>query len=350
MHRVNLPWADWRDYHVLDSMSSVRKENSEGSVRTAPSAGVSVSATAGLRLLPVEQLVFASEIVAIGTFRCDVDDPFFPLCGPPSVHTFVFPRTTVSICHEGGRPFTASPNVVTFYNRDQIYSRFRVGPDGDRCDWYTISPSVLTDLVREHDPHVADRPDRPFRFSHGPSDSGSYLQQRLALKHAEEGNPDVLYVEETILNALTTTLEKTYALHKKTASPGSWLPRENDGMIDAVQLLLAKTFRRKLSLTTIASKMGISVFHLCRVFRKQTGVTLHRYRHQLRLRHSLALVADSAGADLTEVALDLGYSSHSHFSFVFRKTFEMTPARFRRAASKRKVKLLQDISLADRST
>lgn len=328
-------------------MKSVRKEISEGSVSNEPRQVEGYAATAGLRLLPAERLVFASEIVAMGTFRCDVDDPFFPHCGPPSVHTFVFPRTAVGICHEGEKPFTATPNVVTFYNRGQIYSRFRVDPAGDRCDWYTIAPSILTELVREHDPHVAERPDRPFRFSHGPSDSAIYLQQRLALVHARQGDPDVFFVEETILDTLTSTLEKTFALHRMKTSHNQWLPRSDAGIVDAVQLLMAKTFRRKLSLTTIASKIGISVFHLCRIFRRHTGLTIHRYRHQLRLRHSLEQVADSAGADLTNVALDLGYSSHSHFSYVFRKTFGMTPAGFRRAASKHNVRLLQNIA-ADR--
>jgi AraC-like DNA-binding protein len=32
--------------------------------------------------------------------------------------------------------------------------------------------------------------------------------------------------------------------------------------------------------------------------------------------------------DLTALALDLGFSSHSHFSAVFRRTFGLTPSRF----------------------
>jgi AraC-like DNA-binding protein len=34
---------------------------------------------------------------------------------------------------------------------------------------------------------------------------------------------------------------------------------------------------------------------------------------------------------LTEVALDLGYSSHSHFSAAFRALFGVTPSSVRRA-------------------
>jgi AraC-like DNA-binding protein len=36
---------------------------------------------------------------------------------------------------------------------------------------------------------------------------------------------------------------------------------------------------------------------------------------------------------LTELALDLGYSSHSHFTDAFRREFGVSPAAFRAGAS-----------------
>jgi AraC family transcriptional regulator len=73
----------------------------------------------------------------------------------------------------------------------------------------------------------------------------------------------------------------------------------------------------------------VSVFHLCRTFRAVTGQTIHAYRTQLRLRAALERV--EYASDLSAVALDLGFSSHSHFTAAFRRAFGVTPSGVRRA-------------------
>jgi len=57
---------------------------------------------------------------------------------------------------------------------------------------------------------------------------------------------------------------------------------------------------------------------------------LHAYRNQLRLRAALESLAERH-ADLTGIALDLGFSSHSHFTETFRRTFGRTPSSVRRS-------------------
>jgi AraC-like DNA-binding protein len=70
------------------------------------------------------------------------------------------------------------------------------------------------------------------------------------------------------------------------------------------------------------------VFHLCRLFRRRTGLTIHAYRHHLRLRNALEPL-EQADADLLALALDLGYSGHSHFTALFRRQFGIVPSRLR---------------------
>ena len=55
---------------------------------------------------------------------------------------------------------------------------------------------------------------------------------------------------------------------------------------------------------------------------------IHRYLTQLRLRSSLERLADGAN-DLTALALELGFSSHSHFTDAFRREFGHAPSRDR---------------------
>ena len=57
-----------------------------------------------------------------------------------------------------------------------------------------------------------------------------------------------------------------------------------------------------------------------------------RYRYQLRLRLARALDLLGRYDDLTMLGLDLGFSSHSHFSAAFKQTYGLTPAEFQRSA------------------
>ena len=61
----------------------------------------------------------------------------------------------------------------------------------------------------------------------------------------------------------------------------------------------------------IAREVGLSAYHVCRLFHRVTGTKLHQYRVRLRLRAALTEVVESA-RPLTDIALDAGFSSHSH--------------------------------------
>ena len=80
----------------------------------------------------------------------------------------------------------------------------------------------------------------------------------------------------------------------------------------------------------VAAGFGVSPFHLSRVFRAETGISLHQYL--LRLRMNQALSRLHAGEPhLSRLALDLGFSSHSHFSATFRRHFGESPHQVRAA-------------------
>jgi AraC-like DNA-binding protein len=77
----------------------------------------------------------------------------------------------------------------------------------------------------------------------------------------------------------------------------------------------------------------VSPVYLTQLFHRLEGVPLYRY--QLRLRLACALDRLAHADDLTALALDLGFTSHSHFSAAFRQTYGVSPSTFRRAARPR---------------
>lgn len=273
-------------------------------------------------LKPVESLLFAGDVAAVGSFRCPASHPLFRDSGPCSSHTFVFPRTITRIRHAEGTSFVGTPNTISFYNRDQRYAREAVS-EIDASDWYVVATDVLLDVVSQYDPSVFDRRARPFRFAQGPSDAHTYVEQRQLFARLERGEAvDRLRVEEQVLSLLDRAVAAAFSVPRRTPSSGA---RDR---AERAKLAVAANATRTATLRELARAAECSPFQLCRDFRAVTGQSITAYRHSLRMRFALERLRDRH-ADLTDLALDLGYSSHSHFTLVFRRTFGITPSRFR---------------------
>jgi AraC-like DNA-binding protein len=72
----------------------------------------------------------------------------------------------------------------------------------------------------------------------------------------------------------------------------------------------------KWGVGSLAKVASLSPFHLCRIFREMVGTSIYDYVLQERLAHSLDAVLDG-GSDLTAIALEAGFASHSHFTARF---------------------------------
>lgn len=79
-------------------------------------------------------------------------------------------------------------------------------------------------------------------------------------------------------------------------------------------------------LDDLAAAAGVTARTAARLFVKETGLTFGQWRQQLRL--LVALQRLGAGASVTQVAPDVGYSDVSSFIAVFRQALGETPARY----------------------
>ena len=281
---------------------------------------------------PLERLLFDGSLVRIGAFRADHRDPRFHDSGPIENHIFVFPRTGVWIQHEGKPAFVADPNVVTFYNRGQVYRRDRITEEGDRCEWFSVAPEALLEAVLQFEQAAGEHPEQPFGMEHGPTEAGAYLRQRRLVQGLLSGRLDRLFVEEAVLGLLDSVLEVYYRTRRGHSLRGPRSEHRSRDLVEAAKSLLAASFRDNVPLARLSSTLGVAPGHLCRIFRRETGTTLHQYRDQLRLRTALEALPELR-VDLTQLALELGYSSHSHFTERFHRAFAMTPSAFRTHAA-----------------
>lgn len=290
----------------------------------------------------MQRILFQTSLLRIGTFRCHPTDPLFEDSGPIGGYLLVFPRTTVKITYAGAAPVVADPTVVMFYNQRQEYRRSRVSARGDHCEWFDFAPQLIREALASADPGALDRDQHLFRFSHGPSDPRSYLLQRLVVEHLlTTTTPDPLLVEERMLHVLD---QSVHTAHRAWQGPQPAPQRAAPAvtLAAAVKEVLATCFREHLTLSQLAHAVASSPAHLCRIFHQQTGMTIHHYRLQLRLRAALeGLTQTDLG--LTALGIDLGFASHSHFTQAFHRAFGLVPSQVRQGLAARHLQELSKI-------
>lgn len=94
--------------------------------------------------------------------------------------------------------------------------------------------------------------------------------------------------------------------------------------VEQVIFLLRQNLAEPPTLEELGRKIGCSHFYLSRIFSAQTGQTITQALRQLRMERAAELLK-SREFNVTEVALEVGYSSLSHFSAAFHETFGCCP-------------------------
>ncbi len=122
-----------------------------------------------------------------------------------------------------------------------------------------------------------------------------------------------------------------HSVHERARASGrkssDVLHRQRD-LIEKAKLGINKNLELRPSLGELARTLGCSPSYLSRTFHRIAGLSLRRYVAQLRA-HIAAERLAAGASDLTELALDLGYADHSHFTNSFRKEWGLSPSRFR---------------------
>ena len=94
--------------------------------------------------------------------------------------------------------------------------------------------------------------------------------------------------------------------------------------VEKVIALLREKLSEPPTLVEIGRAVGCSPFYLSRTFSAATGMTIPQYTRQLRMERAAELLK-SGKFNVTEAALEVGYSSLSHFSQTFHETFGCCP-------------------------
>jgi AraC family transcriptional regulator len=272
-----------------------------------------------------------TEIVSLRDVRCEgacrhrTPEEF------ASATHLVFPYRGIYLRHVGQDQAVADANHVLFFNAGEGYQVTHPIAGGDSSLSLNLSDSILRELAPGR--ILSDGAITGFRQQHQGIDPRAQALVALLRHGLHNGVIESLEAENLTLTLVCRSLGPRTS-HECRATHG------NRRLTDRVKVLLASDLSRRWTLAEIAAEIRGSPVYLTQVFQQVEGIPLYRYHLRLRLARALDLIARYD--DLSTLAADLGFSSHSHFSAAFRQAYGRSPTAFKQCAkaSRESLKIL----------
>lgn len=264
---------------------------------------------------PHDRLLYLDQGLQIGRFWVSANEHAFDDTGPIENHVLVFPSLPVEIRYSRKERVVAEPMLAMCYNRGCEYRRRALNPRGDLSWWIAYEDTILAEAI-------GTSVETPFqrRWVSVPGDVFMVMRAMVAELDGG-GQPDPLQIEDCAWWLIGRCIETPHIMSRAS--------RLQELAVQRAREFLAQNYREPISLTDIARTARTSPFHLSRLFHRLVGTRMHQYLIDLRLRRSVEEIVHSSRS-LTEIGLDLGFSSPSHFSSAFKKTFGISPSRLRK--------------------
>src|SRR5581483_11918560 len=97
-----------------------------------------------------------------------------------------------------------------------------------------------------------------------------------------------------------------------------------------------RTYAQPLDIPALARIAHVSPAHFIRTFRATFGETPHRYLQRRRVERAMFLLGES-GRSITDICMDVGFTSLGTFSRTFRDIVGESPSQFRARVGVRNV-------------
>jgi AraC-like DNA-binding protein len=233
----------------------------------------------------------------------------------------VFPYRGIYVRHVASDQAVADANHVLFFNPGQGYQVAHPVAGGDASLSLILAEPVLRELAPRS--ILNDGGDLGFRRQQQRIDPRAQALVALLRHGLEHGSIEPLEAESLVLTLVCRTLGP-----RTSHQPGATHARRR--LADRVKVLLASDLSRRWTLAEIAAQIRGSPVYLTQVFRQTEGIPLYRYHLRLRLARALDLILSYD--DLSALAAELGFSSHSHFTMAFRQAYGRSPTAFMQSA------------------
>lgn len=257
----------------------------------------------------VRQL-FSSFVVTVSDVRCDPGPLPISAVEVEDAFGVSYPRTGVYVHRTPEGNVVVDPTVAVFRNRGDEHCTTHPTVDGDRNTDLQFPVEVVAPLL--------DLRDR-FRVGAIPISEAIAARHRRLLGTIKNGGYSTLEIEEEALALVGST-------HRMAPFPE--VASHHRSIVDDAREYLAWRFRDNLDLIDVARAVGVSPFHLSRMFKRATGRSLTDYRTALRIRFVVDQLTDGED-DLGRIAVEAGFYDHAHMSNTLRRHLGTAPSKIR---------------------
>jgi AraC family transcriptional regulator len=285
-----------------------------------PGKRVEVMRQPGQAALVVRRSLLASGPICIDSFAVD---PASDACGDverQDSNVVVLPFAGVFAKHEApGRHVVGTPSHAVFIAADTPYRLAFPGAIGDRA--------IILRFDNALAPEAVDRRPGETLGSHGLLSAEAMMRRDQLRQLASDPSAERFEIETSGLEVLNLCLGALRQELRQNSSSRSATHVRRARAVQRVKEAVAVAPARGWNVGSLAKIANLSPFHLCHVFREATGVSIYDYVLRERLAQALKAVLD--GGDITAIALEAGFASHSHFTARFKRFFGSTPSTLR---------------------
>jgi AraC-like DNA-binding protein len=297
--------------------------------------------------LLVQRTLFDGEWLQVGYIAVR---PVSSECGEVEtspLNVLALPLAGVFAKHDGPRQRAlVTPDHALLISAHKPYRLSFPGRIGDRCLALRFTSAALSRVM----PHsmAGDGFDAARFAPHALLPPAVMLARSQLFQRLARGQVETLEAEELGLGLLAAALGAARLPHADRgdpdrAAPGTSARRRR--LVERTIEAIGSQPERRWTLGDLAEHASVSPYHLAHVFRADVGISVYGYAMRSRLARALDAVLDGDDG-LTEIALDAGFASHSHFTARFRALFGHTPAQLRRGVDDSTVRDLRKIVTA----
>lgn len=215
-----------------------------------------------------------------------------------------------------GREYSLSPEQAVFIDCSE-YHFYRTGPEGFwELEWLHINGTAL-----RHYFELLNGTDLQLMTMAAAPDVPQYLGAIHRLLTEDDPTKDYRFVPlvlEILTQLVTAKLHPTDSRYRM--------------MIEQILTYIATNYSAKLRCDDFLELTHLSKFHLLRLFKKHTGVSLYEYLTNYRINVSKSLLRETQ-LTVTEIAARVGYGSPNNYIREFKKLAGTTPLQYRNRQS-----------------
>lgn len=233
-----------------------------------------------------------------------------PLRGGEPIHLALVRRGSFQY-QLGARLHLGDSCTALLHEAEREYRVAHCGNDGDDTTLIVLDAALAEELFGSPER-------RPTELPVGARTQLLHARLLVALQQHGDG----------ALGACERVMELLRAIAAQDRDDGARCGPAQRRAVRRARELLVSNPSSNLALKDVAREAGCSPFELMRSFRRETGRSLRGYRRELRVMAALPRLAAGEG-DLGALAVELGFSHHSHLTATFQQVIGATPRQVR---------------------